>query len=61
MSETILQVLGLTKRFGGVAAVDNCSLEVKARFDNRVNRTQWASKTTLFNLITGSFPRTKGE
>ena len=29
MSETILQVKGLTKRFGGVAAVDNCSLEVK--------------------------------
>ena len=30
MTEPLLQVLGLSKSFGGLAAVDNVSLEVSA-------------------------------
>jgi branched-chain amino acid transport system permease protein len=50
---TIMRVEGLTKRFGGVAAVSDVSFEVKAGQLKAVIGPNGAGKTTLFNLLTG--------
>jgi ABC-type branched-subunit amino acid transport system ATPase component len=49
----LLSVDGLTKRFGGVAAVDGCSLEVSQGTITALIGPNGSGKTTAFNLITG--------
>ncbi|MCV0367929.1 MAG: ABC transporter ATP-binding protein [Filomicrobium sp.] len=48
-----LSVAGLTRRFGGLVAVDNVSFELPAGRLNAIIGPNGAGKTTLFNLITG--------
>jgi branched-chain amino acid transport system ATP-binding protein len=50
---TLLTVNSATKRYGGIVAVDECSLEIE--FDSLVGLIgpNGAGKTTLFNMITG--------
>ena len=51
--ENILSIRGLTKRFGGLAAVDGVDLDFPNNRLNAVIGPNGAGKTTLFNLITG--------
>jgi branched-chain amino acid transport system ATP-binding protein len=49
----LLTVEGLRKHFGGVAAVDDCSLEVREGTITALIGPNGSGKTTAFNLITG--------
>ena len=56
----LLEIEGLTKRFGGVAAADGITLSVQAGELLSVIGPNGSGKTTLFNLITGLTPRDSG-
>ena len=53
MNEPLLQVQGLTKRFGGVAAVNKVSFDLAPGRIVGLIGPKGAGKTTLVNLITG--------
>ena len=53
MSDTILAVRGLTKRFGGLAAVNDMTFDVLDGEILGILGPNGAGKTTLFNLLTG--------
>ncbi len=55
-----LQVRAVTKRFGGLVAVDAVSFDVKAGEVFALIGPNGAGKTTLFNCVTGLFPPTEG-
>ncbi|GAB4581795.1 MAG: ABC transporter ATP-binding protein [Anaerolineales bacterium] len=57
----ILSVKGLTKRFGGLIAVNNINLEVKQNSIASVIGPNGAGKTTLFNCITGFYTPEEGQ
>jgi branched-chain amino acid transport system ATP-binding protein len=56
-----LQLKGLSKSFGGLAAVRDVSLEISSGERKALIGPNGAGKTTLFNLITGVFPCSSGE
>src|SRR5262245_7111312 len=56
----LLEIEGLTKRFGGVAAADSIAFSVNAGELVSVIGPNGSGKTTLFNLITGLVPRDSG-
>jgi ABC-type branched-subunit amino acid transport system ATPase component len=56
----LLAVDGLTKRFGGVAAVDGCSFAVEEGSITALIGPNGSGKTTAFNLITGYLPADSG-
>ncbi|MCF8050074.1 MAG: ABC transporter ATP-binding protein [Desulfobacterales bacterium] len=52
---TLLQLDNVTKRFGGLVAVDHVSLEIDAGQFVGIVGPNGSGKTTLFNLISGVF------
>ena len=56
----ILQVDNLSKYFGGLAAVSNCSLKIKKGSITGIIGPNGSGKTTLFNLIAGNLKTSKG-
>jgi len=59
--ETLLEVRGLTRHFGALAAVDGASFEVRRGELRSIIGPNGAGKTTLFNLLTGLLPADGGE
>ena len=50
----ILQIANLSKYFGGLAAVSNCTLKIKKGSITGIIGPNGSGKTTLFNLIAGN-------
>ncbi|MGB6102496.1 MAG: high-affinity branched-chain amino acid ABC transporter ATP-binding protein LivG [Pusillimonas sp.] len=60
MSEVLLEVSGLTMRFGGLLAVDQIQFEVKADEVFAIIGPNGAGKTTVFNCVGGFYKPTTG-
>ncbi|WP_447590526.1 high-affinity branched-chain amino acid ABC transporter ATP-binding protein LivG [Aquipseudomonas campi] len=60
MSRAILDVSGLTMRFGGLLAVNGVSLTVKEKQVVSMIGPNGAGKTTVFNCLTGFYQPTSG-
>ena len=60
-SAAILEVKGLTKRFGGLTAVSSLDFEVREGEILGMIGPNGAGKSTTFNLIAGTYAATQGE
>ena len=60
-NKNILQVNGLSKYFGGLAAVSNCTLNIKKGSITGIIGPNGSGKTTLFNLIAGNLKPNQGK
>ena len=60
VKEKILTARNVTKRFGGLVAVNNVSLYVARNELVALIGPNGAGKTTMFNLLTGISPATSG-
>ena len=60
MSDNILEINNLSKYFGGLAAVSDCSLKVKKGTITGIIGPNGSGKTTLFNSIVGTYPIDNG-
>src|SRR6185295_12765513 len=56
----VLQTVGLEKRFGGIVAASNVSLQVEKGARHALIGPNGAGKTTLINLLTGVLKPTAG-
>jgi ABC-type branched-subunit amino acid transport system ATPase component len=56
----LLEIEEASKRFGGVVAVDACSLSVQAGTITGLIGPNGSGKTTVFNLVTGYLPADGG-
>jgi ABC-type branched-subunit amino acid transport system ATPase component/ABC-type branched-subunit amino acid transport system permease subunit len=56
----VLEVDGVSKKFGGIRAVTNASLQIGAGEVHALIGPNGAGKTTLFNLVSGLFPPDSG-
>lgn len=61
MSELLLSARHLTKRFGGLAAVNDVSVDLHRNHIHAVIGPNGAGKSTLTNLLSGDLPPTAGQ
>lgn len=57
---SLLTVSNMSKRFGGLTAVDDVSLSINKGEIYGLIGPNGAGKTTCFNLITGLYPADRG-
>ena len=57
----ILQVKNLSKSFGGLKAISDCSLKIKKGSITGIIGPNGSGKTTLFNLISGNLKSSQGK
>lgn len=57
----LLEIRGMTKRFGGLVAVDGADLTVERGSITALIGPNGSGKTTLFNLVTGTMRADSGE
>jgi branched-chain amino acid transport system ATP-binding protein len=60
MTDAVIRLRGLTRRFGGVTAVRDVDLDVAHGERRAILGPNGAGKTTLFNLVAGDFSPTAG-
>jgi branched-chain amino acid transport system ATP-binding protein len=60
MTEPALRTENLTKRFGGLTAVDNLNLSIPSGRLHAIIGPNGAGKTTFFNLVSGLLAADKG-
>ncbi len=61
MSDALLSTENLTKHFGGITAVNDCSISVRRGSITGLIGPNGSGKTTLFNLITGVYRQDAGD
>jgi ABC-type branched-subunit amino acid transport system ATPase component len=61
MSAPLLSCRGLTRRFGGLVALDGLALDLDAGSVMGLIGPNGSGKTTFFNVLTGLFPASAGE
>lgn len=59
--EIILSGKGVTKRFGGLVAVDHVDIALRKNEILGLIGSNGAGKTTMFNMLSGTIPMTEGE
>ena len=59
-SNTVLSAQGLVKRFGGITATNNVTLNLQKGARHALIGPNGAGKTTLINLLTGVLEPTEG-
>ena len=59
-NKPMLSIKNLTKRFGGLAAVNDVSVDFNAGQINAIIGPNGAGKTTFFNLVAGAMPPSEG-
>jgi branched-chain amino acid transport system ATP-binding protein len=60
-TDTVLRANGVTKRFGGLTAVNNVDLSIPRGTIQGLIGPNGAGKTTLFNMIAGIYEPTDGQ
>ena len=58
---SILSATGVTKRFGGLVAVNNVDIEIEKESIHAIIGPNGAGKTTFFNCITGFYKIDEGK
>ena len=61
LKDYILNISNLSKNFGGLSAVNNCSLKIKRGTITGIIGPNGSGKSTLFNLIAGSLKPNSGK
>jgi branched-chain amino acid transport system ATP-binding protein len=57
----ILELKNITKKFGGVTAINDTSFSIEPKQIYGLIGPNGAGKTTIFNIITGNYKPTKGQ
>src|SRR5450631_4014577 len=59
-TSALLRAVGLTRRFGGLTAVDDVSLDLRVGEVHAVIGTNGAGKSTLINMLSGELQMSSG-
>lgn len=60
-NDVVLELKGVTKRFGGLVAVNDLSIAVKKRSIHALIGPNGSGKTTTISMVNGTLPLTAGE